>query len=257
MARFPQSGPVMAWAAVERGRVVALALAGLTTPALAEPLTGACLHFPPGKIQGQAARPGFEIEIMMSALKLAGDTVRLDFYPWPRALALAEQGQVDLLCGCSEDPSRQGRLLLSDPIGQLSIGVFALARPGNAPPPRLAGLAGREVGVVAGYNLVADLRAAGAIPIPVDSDAAGLRMLEGGRFPLFYGFSDAVRFTQHELGMAVELSFRELRAEANYVCFSRMAGNAEARVARFNRGLAVIRGDGTLTAIRERYGLGG
>ncbi len=228
----------------------------LAPPAAAERLTGACLHFPPGKIEGQPIRPGFEIEIMTAALGLAGDTLQLDFYPWPRALALAETGQVDLLCGCSEDPSRQDRLLLSDPIGQLSIGLFARAQPDGTQPPRLAGLAGQAVGVVAGYNLVADLRSAGALPVPVDSDAAGLRMLEGGRFPLLYGFADSVRFTLHEQRMAMSLSFRELRAEPNYVCFSRQAGDAEARAARFNRGLSVLRGNGQLNAIRGRYGLG-
>lgn len=243
--------------ALVSGLLAVLALTGPAGPAAAEQLTGACLHFPPGKIEDQPARPGFEIEIMTAALGLAGDMVRLDFYPWPRALALAEDGQVDLLCGCSADPSRQERLLLSDPIGQLAIGVFALARPDGGLPPRLAGLAGREVGVVAGYNLMSDLRAAGALPIPVDSDAAGLRMLEGGRFPLLYGFADSVRYTLHEQRMATALSFRELRAEPNYVCFSRKAGDAEARAARFNRGLSVIRGDGTLNAIRGRYGLGG
>lgn len=241
-----------------RGRAGLLAFAAalsIAAPAAAEHLTGACVHFPPGKIAGQPVRPGFEIEIMTAALDLAGDSVTLDFYPWPRALALAETGAVDLLCGCSDDPARQERLLLSDPIGQLSIGVFAPARPDGALPPRLAGLAGQEVGVVAGYSLATDLRAAGAVPIPVDGDATGLRMLAGGRFPLFYGFADAVRYTLRAERMALKLSFRELRAEPNYVCFSRKAGNAAARAARFNHGLAILRGDGRLAAIRARYGV--
>lgn len=248
----------MALAAVERALAVGLLAAfSLGAPAAAERLTGACLHFPPGKIEGQPIRPGFEIEILKAALAEAGDTVQLDFYPWARALALAEEGDVDLLCGCSEDRSRQGSVLLSDPVGQLSIGVFAPAGVDGALPPRLANLAGREVGVVAGYNLVADLRAVGAVPIPVDSDAAGLRMLEGGRFTLFYGFADSVRFTRHEQRMDMALSFRELRAEPNYVCFSRKAGDAAGRAARFNHGLSIIRGDGTMGRIRARYGLDG
>jgi len=247
----------MAWAAARLPLAVALAavitIAG--APAAAERLTGACLHFPPGKIEGQPVRPGFEVEIMATALAVVGDSVDLSFYPWARALALTEEGRVDLLCGCSQDPGRQDRLLPSDPVGQLAVGLFALARPGGARPPGLAGVAGREVGVVAGYNLVADLKAVGAIPIEVDSEAAGLRMLEAQRFPLFYGFADSVRFTVNEQRMSVALDFRELRAETNYVCFSRRAGDAAGRAARFNHGLAAIRADGRLSAIRRRYGI--
>ncbi len=246
----------MAWAAARLPSAIALAVVIATgaAPAAAERLTGACLHFPPGKIEGQPVRPGFEVEIMVAALAEAGDSVELSFYPWARALALTEEGEADLLCGCSQDSARQERLLVSDPIGRLSVGLFALARPGAASP-QPGALQGQEVGVVAGYNLVADLRAAGAIPVAVDSDAAGLRMLEGGRFPLFYGFADSVRFTVNEQRMAIALDFRELRAESNYVCFSRRAGDAQARADRFNRGLAAIRADGRLGAIRRRYGL--
>ncbi len=235
--------------------MLAAVVAMMGRPAAAERLTGACLHFPPGKIEGQPVRPGFEVEIMAAALAVAGDSVELSFYPWARALALTQDGQVDVLCGCSQDPGRQDKLLPSDPIGRLSVGLFALARPDGAGPPAPADLAGREVGVVAGYNLVADLRAAGAIPVAVDSDAAGLRMLESARFPLFYGFADSVRFTVNEQRMSVALDFRELRAETNHVCFSRRAGDAVARAARFNQGLAAIRADGRLSAIRRRYGI--
>ncbi len=247
----------MAWAAARLPSAVVLAaVVALTgTPAAAERLTGACLHFPPGKIEGQPVRPGFEVEIMAAALAVAGDSVELSFYPWARALALTEEGQVDLLCGCSEDPGRQDKLVQSDPIGRLSVGLFALARPEGAGAPGPVDPAGQEVGVVAGYNLVADLRAAGAIPITVDSDAAGLRMLEAERFPLFYGFADSVRFIVNEQRMSVALDFRELRAETNHVCFSRQAGDAVGRAARFNQGLAAIGADGRLSAIRRRYGI--
>jgi ABC-type amino acid transport substrate-binding protein len=246
----------MARAAASLVLAAAAILAGFAVgPVGAEEMTGACLHFPPGKIEGQPIRPGFEIEILNAALGVGGDTVRLDFYPWARALALAESGEVDLLCGCSDDPSRRETLMTSDPVGKLSIGLFGLAEQGETQLPGLDDLSGVSVGVIAGYNLVTDLRQAGAMPVRVDNDVEGLRMLAGRRFALFYGFADSVRYTLHDKRMTLALSFRELRAEANHVCFSRKAGDAAARAARFNRGLSAIRADGRIDAIRERYGL--
>lgn len=246
----------MARAAVKLALIAAAALAGFVSTAVrAEQMTGACLHFPPGKIEGRPIRPGFDIEILNAALDVAGDSVRLDFYPWARALALAEAGEVDLLCGCSDDPSRRDTLVPTDPVGQLSIGVFGLAAQGVPKLPGLDDLAGVPVGVVAGYNLVTDLRMAGAMPVRVDNEVEGLRMLAGGRFSLFYGFADSVRYTLHEQRMTMALGFRELRAEASHVCFSRKAGDAAGRAARFNHGLSVIRADRRIETIRERYGL--
>jgi polar amino acid transport system substrate-binding protein len=225
---------------------------GLPDPAAAENLRFACNPFPPHKIEGAAAgREGFDIDILRAVL--AGDSVEIVFYPWRRALALAEAGTVDGLCSCSHMPEREQAFVFSTEIGNASVGLFAL--PDDRPLPSDGhALQGQTIGAVAGYNLTSELREFGAIPAEAPDDATAVAMLKAGRFAYLYGYRDTVRWFA---GTQDNLRYTELRPNPYYTCFSRKAGDATARAARFDAAFRRLEQDGTIAAIRARYGAGG
>lgn len=234
---------------------VAAALAGLSAlaaPAAAETLRFACNPFPPHKIAEAArGREGFDIDILRAAL--AGDTIEISFYPWRRALALAEDGAVDGLCSCSHLPEREAAFVFSAEIGNASVGLFALA--GDQPiPAEGRALGGQTVGAVAGYNLSSELLDFGATPAEAPDDATAVAMLKAGRFAYLYGYRDTVRWFA---GQRESLRYVELRANPYYTCFSRKAGDAVSRAARFDAAFRRLEQDGTISTIRARYGAGG
>lgn len=232
--------------------VVLAGLVGWAGPATAETLRFACNPFPPHKIADPGeGREGFDIEILRAAL--AGDTVEISFYPWRRALALAEDGTVDGLCSCSYLAEREAAFVFSTEIGNVSVGLFALADDRPMPNDGRA-LRGLTVGAVAGYNLTSELLDFGAVPAEAPDDAGAVAMLKARRFAYLYGYRDTVRWFA---GQQENLRYVELRPNPYYTCFSRKAGDAPARAARFDEAFRRLEQDGTITAIRARYGVGG
>ncbi len=241
-----------------RGRIRYLVAAvlvcgtGLIGPAAAETLRFACNPFPPHKIADAASgHEGFDIDILRAVL--GDDTVEISFYPWRRALALGEAGEVDGLCSCSHLPEREQAFVFSTEIGNASVGLFALANEQPVPGDGRA-LQGRTVGAVAGYNLTSELLEFGAIPAEAPDDAGAVAMLKAGRFAFLYGYRDTVRWFA---GQSQDLRYVELRPNPYYTCFSRRAGDAEARAARFDAAFRRLDQDGTISSIRGRYGAGG
>lgn len=227
-------------------------LAAFASPPAAETLRFACNPFPPHKIADSAdGREGFDIEILRAALP--DDTVEISFYPWRRALALAEDGVVDGLCSCSHLPERDVAFAFSTEIGNASVGLFAL-KADPALPTSGEALKGLTVGAVAGYNLTNELVDAGAVPVEAPDDATAVAMLKAGRFAFLYGYRDTVRAVA---GPRETLHYVELRPNPYYTCFSRKAGDATARAARFDKAFRRLQQDGTIQAIRARYGVGG
>lgn len=49
---------------------------------------------------------GLGVDVLRQLAASAGDTIRFKMYPWPRALAMVEQGQADILIGPYYSPER-------------------------------------------------------------------------------------------------------------------------------------------------------
>jgi polar amino acid transport system substrate-binding protein len=57
---------------------------------------------------------GLGVDIVRALAARAGDTVRFQAYPWPRAQAMVEQGQADILIGPYKSPEREARFAFLD-----------------------------------------------------------------------------------------------------------------------------------------------
>lgn len=232
-------------------------LIGAGAWAASAPLRLACNDFPPHKIEkpGPDGLLGFDVDIINEALRRAGWTTKISFLPWKRALEFAIRGDIDGLCSCSRTADREATLVFSDELGAVSVGLFARDTAALSGITKVEDLKGRKVAVVGGYNLEGELNAAGAIVQAASSDKNALDMLIGGNIELLYGYELTTRHFMRAETLPGPVDYAELHRNPYYFCLSRKLPDAEATMADFNRGLAEMRSDGSISRILDRYGV--
>jgi ABC-type amino acid transport substrate-binding protein len=217
----------------------------------------------------QLPEQGYVHILATRAFAHAGYEVRIRYYPWARALALAREGSVAGLLPEYYDAGRTGEFAYSDgfpggPVGfyarrdrQLKIPPSLATKPERA----LATLKHLRFGVVRGYlNAPAFDSAPGLKREEARDDLTNLRKLYHGRV-------DAIvidrHVAEHLLRTAVpefadELEYLEppLARHLLYVAFSRTAAGHQTLRRAFNRGLEQLEVSGELAAIRRQAGLG-
>ena len=215
----------------------------------------ACNDFPPHKIEhrGDDGLAGFDVDIIGEALKRSGWSSKISYMPWKRALELTERGDYDGLCSCSHTEEREAKLLFSDQLGAVSVGLFARSEQALAGISSVADLAHRKVVTVGGYNLETELVQAGAAVETTSSDKNAVDMLVGGHVDLLYGYRLTIR---HFIGAAPRSSsivYQEIRHNPYYFCLSRSLPGAPDAMRSFNRSLAEMWQDGSIQRILDRY----
>jgi polar amino acid transport system substrate-binding protein len=236
------------------GSALALATA-ITGHAAEQHVQLACNNFPPHKIEHPAddGRAGFDIDIVDEALKRIGWSTKISFMPWKRALELAERGQFDGLCSCSYTKEREAKLLFSDELGAVSVGLFARSGDALAGVGSIADLKGRKVATVGGYNLEAELITAGAAVEATSSDKNALDMLVGGNVDLLYGYELTTKHFIASDPRSSAIVYKEVRRNPYYFCLSRAMPGAAAAMQGFNRSLKDMAADGSIQGILDRY----
>ena len=215
----------------------------------------ACNDFPSHKIEhpGADGLAGFDVDIISEALRRIGWSAATSYMPWKRALELTGRGDYDGLCSCSYAKDREDKLLFSDELGAVSVGLFARSDEALAGITSVADLKGRKVATVGGYNLEAELVTAGAIVQPTSNDKNALDMLVGGNADLLYGYELTTKHFIASDPRSAAISYKEIRRNPYYFCLSRAMPGAEAAMRGFNRSLAEMDKDGSIKRILEQY----
>jgi len=215
----------------------------------------ACNDFPPHKIEhpGTDGLLGFDVDIVSEALRRIGWSSVEAYMPWKRALELTGRGDYDGLCSCSYAKDREAKLLFSDELGAVSVGLFARSEEALAGITSVADLKGRKVATVGGYNLEAELVTAGAVVEPTSTDKNALDMLVGGNADLLYGYELTTKHFIAADPRSSSIAYKELRRNPYYFCLSRAMPGAEAVMQGFNRSLSEMATDGSTQRILDRY----
>jgi polar amino acid transport system substrate-binding protein len=233
-----------------------LAIAGWTAGGrAASSLHLACNDFPPHKIERPAedGRLGFDIDIVAEALKRIGWSADISFLPWKRALELAGRGEYDGLCSCSYAKGREAKLLFSDELGAVSVGLFARSADALAGIATIADLKGRKVATVGGYNLEAELTDAGAMVEATSSDKSALDMLVGGNVDVLYGYELTTKHFIRSDPRSASIVYKEIRRNPYYFCLSRAMPGADEAMQSFNHSLSEMAADGFIKHILDQY----
>lgn len=219
------------------------------------PISLACNNFPPHKIEHPAddGNAGFDIDIVGEAMKRIGRSTEISFMPWKRALELAARGQFDGLCSCSYTKEREAKLVFSDELGAVSVGLFARSEDALAGIASVADLKDRKVATVSGYNLEAELTTAGAAVEATASDKNALDMLVGGNVDLLYGYELTTKHFIASDPRSSSIVYKEVRRNPYFFCLSRAMPDAETTMNGFNRSLKDMAADGSIRRILDRY----
>jgi polar amino acid transport system substrate-binding protein len=217
----------------------------------------ACNDFPPHKIEHPAVggQPGFDIDIVSEALNRIGFSADISFLPWKRALELAGRGEYDGLCSCSYSytKDREDKLLFSEELGAVSVGLFARSADALAGASSIADLKDRKVATIGGYNLEAELTKAGAVVDATSSDKAALDMLVGGNVDVLYAYQLTTEHFIRSDPRSASIVYKEIRRNPYYFCLSRAMPGADAVMQGFNRSIAGMVDDGSIARILNAY----
>ncbi len=195
---------------------------------------------------------GIASRIVAEAFAIEGIQVQWDFYPWARALMLAERGKRAGTAVWLRNPEREQAFFISEPV--VDSGYYLFHRKElNFDWQRVEDLRNLKIGGTNGYDYGQPFQRAEADGLlhvrRLTSDELGLRQLLAGRIEVF-PLDKAVGFDmlqQHfSAAERAQLSFhpKPLRSDTLHLLLSRaVPGNAEL-IERFNHGLRQLRESG-------------
>lgn len=174
---------------------------------------------------------GLAVELLARALP--GATLRHEFFPWPRAQALVESGEADLLVGPYRTPEREERFLFSRrPFYEDAMVWFTRQGEGRRWSGDFSALQGQGLAAVQGWAYGAQfelLRHRLQRLTWVGDVESGLRMLQLGRIDLFASNERNTLPVLERLGLraAVEVALPPLDLLSGHMAFTRsVAGQA-------------------------------
>lgn len=222
-------------------------------------VTLACNHFPPAKIASDNAKPGYDVEILRSALATRNLTLLTPFYPWKRAYFLAESGLVDGLCSCSYLAERETDFLFSNPLGQEQIAFFMTQPELLDDINSLEDARNMTIGVVSGYSTEASARTAGVDIIAANDEETLINLLLLRRLDAIWSFKPPVDDVLAKLEKirpeAATITSKIISKNPYYTCISRSRENASYLLEQLNIGLTTLRENGVYDKILEKYGV--
>ena len=202
---------------------------------------------------------GLAVDLLREFARRRGDTLRFRSYPWPRAQAMVEAGQADILVGPYRTPEREFRFAFAARPFYRDHMVF-YARRGDATGWNgdYASLAGRRVAAVGGWVYGRDFDVARrALAIPETSQLRnGILMLARGHIDLLATNLRNTETLLPALGLAGAVAPlpAEIELQDGYMAFPRQA-RWDALRASFDGVFAAMQASGEFAALARRYGV--
>lgn len=248
------------WHSLLKGASLAMMLAGLmpATQALGEE-TGKTVEilavdFPPYEFENpENGLRGFDVEVVEAAFERVGHQAVVTFLPWKRAKKLVADGTAPGLLTCGYRPERETDFAFSSPISGASRGFYTAPGFKGGELADFTDAKGHKVGVVLGYTTEAKMK---ELNIPYDAsttDVAALMKLNTGRIDMFLTVRENADYLGRQLPFINTLKFHVIKRVDYYLCVSRNWPDYRLLIENFNRGLRLIRSDGTYMSIHSRY----
>lgn len=218
-------------------------------------------------IGSDMTRRGYVYELVKTAYDRQGYDVDIIFYPWARALRLAQAGEVSGLMPEYYDASREADFAFSEPFPGGPVGFYkrkssSISFPGDPvlePHKTFRKMKDYRFGVVRGYiNTRAFDEADFLTKDEAVSDEINLRKLFHERVDLIFIDQHVARYLINNLptdyNQQLEFMSPALENKSLYIAFSRKARDYEQHLEAFNQGLSEMQSDGGLEDILARHG---
>lgn len=216
-------------------------------------------EWPPYEYSVHDVAHGLDVELARTAVVAMGLEPAFAFYPWKRVLSMAQRQEVDAILSVRPTPERSQYLHF--PKEHLSVSDNVLfVRKGDDSPElgSLQALAGRTVGVTAGYSygeaFDTMLRNGAFLADESLTEEQGLRKLVAGRYAVLVCDRIAGWHLAQNLGVADQLSVLPLRVSSvkNYLAFTKNARGRQ-RAAQFDAAVAALKKSGQWQRIQDAY----
>ena len=222
-----------------------------------ETVTLASTEYPP--YYGSSLPQGGVIaEIARQAFKRTGYELRIEWYPWARALKTAQEGSADGLLGVWRSAERERWLTYSQPLPANQVGFFRRTD-SLISFKSMDELKGRRIGIVRGYLNPKAFDEAHLNTDEASDDTTNLRKLGAGRVDLILidkGVAQyLLRTAVPELQGRLQWLEPAIETFPLYVGFVKAAPRHERLLQAFNRGLKELERDGTLQRLVTDAGL--
>jgi len=202
---------------------------------------------------------GYTVEIIREALKRVGYELQTVWLPWKRAQLEAARGDYDGLGASYYTEERAKKFAYSDPIASTEV-VFFKRTEDTINYSNLEDLKPYTIGTGFGYGYPAKFAKADYLKkVEAYELKTNIKRLLHKRVDLIIGSKEAIRFYLKQdfpdKVHSVEILGKPLETLSLYVPFSKMRPNYMQKVQDFNRGLKMIKEDGTYQKIMKEHGL--
>ena len=238
--------------------ILSLILTCLTTAtSYAREISVETLDWPP-QVGPNIPEQGLNTALVRAAFEAVGHSIKVTFVPWSRALKNVLEGRADVVISAYYTKQRDNDYYMSDVINYVDVGL--IARPGLdlVSYKSLKELRPYSIGVVRGYANAEEFDAADYLDKhQVSTPTLNIRKLYRGRIDLAAMSFDRFRFEAEKEGFCTgRVTFVDppLHREGLYVMASRAVPYGKQIAEDFNRGLKIIRANGTFDKIVNRLG---
>jgi polar amino acid transport system substrate-binding protein len=236
--------------------VLLLLIAGLE--AQSKKVTAAADPWPPF-IDDKSSTQGLSLEIIRAAMTTQGYQVEMQFLPWARAEASVKSGEIDIVPDVWMTEERSANLLFSEAYTANQV-KFIKKKGDSYEFTGMASLAGKNIGVVRGYgysdafNKAANFKRDEA----VDTITCIKKML-AGRIDLTLddqiAVASVIKKTEPKLLDEIDFTKNSLSVNKLYIASGLKNPRSKEIIDAFNKGLAIIKGNGKLSEILNNYGI--
>ncbi|MCG7495710.1 transporter substrate-binding domain-containing protein [Vibrio sp. Of7-15] len=202
---------------------------------------------------------GIVNEIVDTAFKEAGYTTDIQFFSWRRAMQNVKEGNTDVLLGAYYTEERNKIYRYSKPIFDIDIGLIALEELGIVQYDQLEDLKKYTIGVGDDWSYGEEFDSATYLnKDPVISSTQNVRKLFRNRvdmiamaIPVFkYEYNQIRRNKKNKVVILKPL----LASQPIYIMVGRSLPDGEKIIEDFNRGLDIIKKNGTYDHLLKKHG---
>jgi len=202
---------------------------------------------------------GYTVEIIREALKRVGYTLKTIWLPWKRAQVEAARGDFDGLGASYYNEERATKFAYSDPIAATEV-VFFKRTEDDIKYSKLEDLKPYKIGIGFGYGYPENFVNAGYLKkIKAYELKTNITRLLHKRIDLIIGSRKAILFylkkEYPDRINSLEILGNPLETLSLYVLFSKNKPDYKQKIEDFNRGLKMIKEDGTYHKIMKKHGL--
>lgn len=202
---------------------------------------------------GEAKQPRYAIELVEEALRRASVKAKTDIVAWSAVTSALTSGKADGSAAMWQSPEREEYLLFSAPL--LENRLVIVGRKGSdVSAARFAELAGKRIGLVAGYAYGdAVKKAAGPVFVEGESDQANLDKLLAEKLDYMLVDELVIRqvltYQQSEASKALAVGIIPLDRRPLHFALRKALPQAETIIKDFNEQLRAMRADGSYNRI--------